>query len=344
MEQQIRFKASLTVSPSDIRKVKALIQNAGGALNPLEQILITPLFASQQSMQLAREMAEAGASVHFDSGGYYVQTGRLSFRDLYMPLLKAYRANRWASIYTLPDHVPRSQDTAEEVQSKIWDTINYGSLFYEELPDDLKPRAMGVVQGHTYAQVDACLDAYIRLGVRHIGFGSFGTVGASSEVNVATNSAVELAEYAAKVAHQHGVQMHAFGLGVPALVAMLKGIGVDSFDSASWLKAAGFGQVFLPFMRAYNISYKTSLSEIQRGITFDQFNEWKLLTGHACPYCDSLKELQERKMYRAVHNLFVTAESVDMVNRGDFERIETIYASGSMKYRREFSRWLNRTP
>lgn len=343
MDQLIKFVASLTVSPSDIRKAKTLLQASDISATPLDRILITPLFASQESLRMAAQMASEGGEVYFDSGGYYVQIGRIAYRDLYMPLLQAYRANQWASIYTLPDHVPRTQDSPDVVQSKIWDTINHSSLFFEEMPDELKPKAMAVVQGHTYAQVDACLDAYIRLGVRHLGFGSFGTVGASSEVNVATNSAVELAEYVAKVAHQHRMQMHAFGLGVPALVAMLKGIGIDSFDSASWLKAAGFGQVFLPFMRAYNISYKTAISEIQRGITFDQFNEWKSLTGHRCPYCESLIELQNRKMFRAVHNLIVMAESVDMVNQRAFERIATIYANGSKKYRNEFHRWLNRT-
>lgn len=343
MSHSISFIASLTVSPSDIRKITSLLQGVNLVPNPLNRLLITPLFSSQESMRMTEQMVASGNSVYFDSGGYYVQIGRLSYQDLYVPLLRAYHSNRWASIYTLPDHVPRSQDTSEEIEAKIRDTIAYSTLFFEEMPDELKSRAMPVVQGHNYAQVDACLDAYIRLGVSHIGFGSFGTVGASSEVNIATNSAVELAKYVAEVAHQHGMKMHAFGLGVPALIAMLKGIGVDSFDSSSWLKAAGFGQVFLPFMRAYNISHRTAVSEIQRGITFEQFNEWRVLTGHQCPYCDSLEELQNKKMYRAVHNLIVMAESVDMINSGNYEKIRSIYANGSKKYRNEFEKWLSRS-
>jgi hypothetical protein len=146
---------------------------------------------------------------------------------------------------------------------------------------------MPVVQGHNIRQVDDCLDAFIKLGVKQIGFGSFGTSGKNAEINVATNNAVEMARYVIQVAHTHDMKVHIFGLGTPALVAMIKGIEADSFDSSSWLKAAGFGQVFLPFMRAYNISHNSTVSELQKGITFEQFQEWIELTGHQCMLCDS---------------------------------------------------------
>src|SRR5690606_25614368 len=121
-----------------------------------------------------------------DSGGYYVQIGKLKYEELYMPLLEAYRANKWADVYTLPDHVPLSQDSPAVVAQKVRDTIDYSTHFFNEMPDELKSRAMPVVQGHTFEQVDACLTAYLKLGVRWIGFGSFGTTGAKNEVNVTT--------------------------------------------------------------------------------------------------------------------------------------------------------------
>jgi queuine/archaeosine tRNA-ribosyltransferase len=285
-------------------------------------------------------MAEDGRHVMFDSGGYYVQLGRLRYEELYMPLLTTYRKNRWASVYTLPDHVPTSQDTPETVDLKVKDTIRFSTLFFEEMPDDLKSRAMPVVQGHTYKQVDECLRAYIRLGVKRIGFGSFGTQGQNSEINVATKSAVEIARYVIEVAHENGMKVHLFGLGTPSLVAMIKGIKADSFDSATWLKSAGFGQVFLPFMRAYNISYGISVSELQKGITFEQFNEWRSLTGHRCQLCENLSNLNAYKMHRAVHNLIVMAETVAMVNNGNGAHIQAIYRAGSPKYRGEFEKWL----
>jgi hypothetical protein len=337
---ELQFVASMTVCPSDIRKIRKHVELAGASVDPLRNILITPLFVSPDSLVLAREMAEEGRHVLFDSGGYYVQMGKLKYHELYMPLLNAYRANRWAAVYTLPDHVPTSKDDAETVDTKVQQTIQYSSMFFREMPDQLKPRAMPVVQGHTQKQVDACLEAYIRLGVRHIGFGSFGTMGSNSEVNVATHNAVQLAKYVIQVACSYDIKVHLFGLGVPALVAMIRGIGAASFDSSAWLKAAGFGQVFLPFMRAYNISHGNALSELQLGITLKQFEEFQNLTNHRCRYCESPTCLQEHKMHRAAHNLIVIAETVDMVNQGKNSHIRQIYHQGSKKYRGEFEKWL----
>lgn len=341
MRSDLAFVASMTVCPSDIRKIREHVDFAGAKVDPLAQILVTPLFVSPDSLKLVAEIAEQGKRVLFDSGGYHVQTGKLSYHELYLPLLNIYKSNPWADVYTLPDHVPLSQDSTELVDRKIHDTISFSSLFFRELPDALKPRAMPVVQGHTYRQVDACLEAYINLGVRQIGFGSFGTIGNKSEVNIATQTAVELAQYVAQVARSHGMRLHVFGLGVPALVAMIKGIGASSFDSASWLKAAGFGQVFLPFMRAYNISYRTAHSELQKGVTYEQFEEWKKLTGHSCRYCADLEGMRKHKMYRAVHNLIVISETVEMANRGDYDRIRLIYEHGSKRYKDEYRKWLD---
>ena len=337
---RLEFVASMTICQSDIRKIRSHLTISETLINPLKNMLITPLFADKGSMRIMQEMAEEGQRVFFDSGGYYVQIGRLRYEELYMPLLQTYIANQWASIYTLPDHVPTTQDTPEVVAQKVQDTIDYGTLFYQELPENLKPRAMPVVQGHNLRQVDACLNAFINLGVKQIGFGSFGTSGKNAEINIATNSAVELARYVIQVAHNHGMKVHIFGLGTPALVAMLKGIGADSFDSSSWLKAAGFGQVFLPFMRAYNISHNSTVSELQKGITFEQFEEWIELTGHKCKLCDSIIELQNHKMYRAVHNLITIVETVETVNCGNHEQVREIYHRGSPKYRQEFEKWL----
>lgn len=340
LENDLRFVASMTVCPSDIRKIRRHVEMAQPSIDPLRNILITPMFVERGSVDLARQMAAEGRHVMFDSGGYYVQLGRLRYEELYMPLLKTYREHRWASVYTLPDHVPTSQDCSVVVERKVKDTIRFSSLFFEEMPDDLKPRAMPVVQGHSYKQVDECLRAYIRLGVKRIGFGSFGTQGQNSEINVATKSAVEIARHVIEVAHENGMQAHLFGLGTPSLVAMIKGIKADSFDSATWLKSAGFGQVFLPFMRAYNISYGISVSELQKGITFEQFNEWRDLTGHRCQLCENLSNLNAHKMHRAAHNLIVMAETVAMVNAGNGAHIRAIYKAGSPKYREEFEKWL----
>lgn len=337
----LEFVASMTVCPSDIRKIRQHVALAEPSLDPLRNVLVTPLFVNKDTLALARIMAEEGRRVYFDSGAYYVQMGKLKYEELYMPLLETYRANRWATTYTLPDHIPLSKDDPETVEQKVRDTIDYSSHFFNEMPDELKPRAMPVVHGQTYAQVTKCLKAYFKLGVKWIGFGSFGTMGPNNEVNVATHSAIDLARYVVDAARLNNVKVHLFGVGAPPLVAMLKGIGADSFDSAGWLKAAGFGMVSLPLTRYWNISHRINTSELQRGISVADFEQQKRLTGHSCKLCESVSDLQNRKMYRAVHNLIVTAESVELINSNERQRVRSIYENGSPKYRKEFEKWLS---
>lgn len=337
----LQFFTALTLCPSDIRKICQLLDEHNVAPNPLRHILVTPLFVQEESLRRIKALKERqGSTVMFDSGGYYVQIGKLAYNELYYPLLQFYRKNPWADVYTLPDHVPTSQDTEGDVARKVRETVRYSTLFYQELPSDIQMRAMPVVQGHTFEQVNYCLEVYLSLGVRYMGFGSFGTVGKNSEVNVATYSAVNLAKYVVKVARANEIRVHFFGLGAPALTAMIHGVGASSFDSSSWIKSAGFGQIYLPFTRGYNISHRNGQSELQRGITVEKFHELRLLTGHYCPFCSSVNELQRRKLYRALHNLLTIQETVDLVNSEDHHTIKTIYESGSPRYRQEYEKWL----
>jgi hypothetical protein len=336
----LNFVASMTVCPSDIHKIQRHVELAQPRIDPLENVLVTPMFSNEDTLALIKNFAEQGKKVYFDSGGYYVQIGKMKYTELYSPLLEIYRSNPWASVYTLPDHVPVSSDDEQTIEWKIRDTIDFSTLFYQELPDELKPKAMPVVQGHTWDQIDRCLEAYIKLGVKWIGFGSFGTMGQNNEVNVATANSIELAEYVIRVAHQHGARVHLFGIGAPALVAMHKGIQADSFDTAAWLKAAGYGMVSLPLMRYWNITYQNNTSTIQRGIPVEEFYELRNKTKHHCKLCEDLELLQNSKMYRAVHNLIVIAESVAMVNGKNSDLVQNIYQNGSPKYKLEYEKWL----
>lgn len=290
---------------------------------------------------MVRELQVAhGSEVCFDSGGYYVQVGKIGYHELYMKLLNCYRTHRWADRYVLPDYVPLSSDTLAEVEEKVRETVYYSCLFFEEMPDELKPKAMPVVHGRTQAQVEYCLEHYLKLGVAWVGFGSFGTSGKNNETNIATQSAVDNARRTIEIAAKHGVKVHLFGLGAPALVGMLYSLGAAAFDSASWFKAAGFGQVHLPLMRSYNITYNNGASELQKGITWDDFIRLKQVTEHECLYCADYKTLASHKMHRVIHNLLVINESVQMLNQGEFARARSIYEQGSMKYKEEYKRWL----
>jgi queuine/archaeosine tRNA-ribosyltransferase len=342
MGKSLKFFTSLTLTPSDIRKITTHLTDAGYALSDyLDNILVTPLFVAEDSLQRVQMLKlKHDAKVMFDSGGYYIQTGKLAYEELYYPLMKFYLNNQWADVYTLPDHVPTSQDTQSDVWKKVDNTVRYSKLFFDELPPQLQQRAMPVVQGHTFEQIDHCLKFYINMGVKFIGFGSFGTYGQNGEANIATNDSVALARYVVEVAERYGIKAHFFGLGAPALVAMIYGCGAYTFDSSSWIKAAGFGQVFLPFMRAYNISHRNGGSELQKGITVQHFQQLRELTRHQCPFCEDIDGLQQRKMYRTVHNLIVIKETVNIINSGDFDNVRNIYEHGSLRYQKEYEKWL----
>lgn len=342
MRGNLHFFSSLTLTQSDIYKIVTYLEQGKYAVGQiLGHVLVTPLFSSEETMGRIRDLQTIyGAEIMFDSGGYYVQTGKLDYTELYYPLLKYYLQNQWADIYTLPDHVPTSQDSPERIGQKVEETVRFSTNFYRELPPGMQARAMPVVQGHNYEQIDYCLKHYLALEVKYLGFGSFGTSGQDSELNVTTAKSVELAQHVVQIAHQNGVKVHFFGLGAPALAALIYGSGANSFDSSSWIKAAGFGQIFLPFMRAYNISHRNGSSELQKGIPISQFDEFRKLTNHQCVFCDDVAQLQAKKMYRTLHNLIVIKETVETLNQGDFDRIKRIYESGSPRYRLEPQKWL----
>ncbi len=337
------FFASITACPSDVRKIESYLERASSESDSLAHVLTTPLFMNQDALGIIRRFQiERGSEICFDSAGYYVQVGKIQYHELYMKLLTCYRNHRWADRYVLPDYVPLSSDPDAEVEEKVRQTVYYSCLFFQEMPDELKPKAMPVVHGRTRKQVEYCLEHYLTLGIEWVGFGSFGTFGKNNETNVATQSAVENARLVVDIAKRYGLKVHLFGLGAPALVGMLYSIGADSFDSASWFKSAGFGQVHMPLGRGYNITYNNSCSTIQKGITWEDFTRLKEITGHTCLYCTDYQTIVSHKMHRVVHNLLVVNESVHMLNQGEFDRARSIYEQGSVKYKEEYKRWLPR--
>lgn len=338
----LSFFAALTDGPSTLRRIVDLVEAAGPyPMHPLGRVLVTPVVLGRDSVRAFRRLQEErGVRICFDSAGYHVQVGKIDYEELYLRLLSTYCSNPWADYYVLPDNVPTSRDSPDVVWAKVRQTVRWSRMFFEELPPALQERAMAVVHGHTLEQVDFALSAYIEMGVSQIGFGSFGTFGKNGGVNIAHSSSVEIARWVIKVASRRGIPVHLFGLGVPALVAMIAGLGARSFDSSAWLKAAGFGQVMLPFSRAYNITHRSTRSNLQKGISWEEFVRNRQRIGHSCPYCERREALAESKWYRAAHNLICLSESVAMINQGDYSRIHEIYASGSPKYRQEAKRWL----
>ena len=333
----MKFILSLTINASDLRQILRLWDDSGDARDPFARVLITPLFASPSTLRLVREELKGrrNSEVCFDSGGYYVQQGRLTYQDLYGRLMDSYQTNQWADRYVLPDWVPTSQDDPSTVDHKVHATVTVGRLFQSELPDILQQKTMPVVQGHTKSQILRCMESYREYAAGLVGFGSFGTGGSNNGMNTVTQQSVRMLHTLTALAERDGLGVHLFGVSTPPILYLFRQLGIASFDSSAWMKAAAFGNVFLPLTRGYMVTYRVS----QRTHTYeDTFDRLKRLTGHSCPFCDSFNMLSSSRMHRIMHNLFSMLDTLDLVHSEDMshEQILEIIAAGSPTYLRYY--------
>lgn len=321
----MRFVASLTRGASELKRMLALWQESGDLRNPFANVLITPLFMPSSGMRIIRDWKECGIieQLYFDSGGYYVQMGRISYVDLYYPLLDLYKRENWADWYVLPDHVPQSSDPASLVDLKVRDTIEYGYLFFDSLPDSLKPKAIPVVHGYTHAQVERVIENHLRMTPSILGFGSFDTSGAKSSVNKLSNRSYENLQMTIRQVTSYVKGVHVFGVTTPPVLYLLQKANVLSFDSVGWMKSGGFGKVYMPFSRAYNVTYRDKSS---RSLSPSQFEYIKCITGHECYFCRSFEKLHQERFYRIMHNITVILDMLDMLkaNLAKTRQIELI--------------------
>jgi queuine/archaeosine tRNA-ribosyltransferase len=180
------------------------------------------------------------------------------------------------------------------------------------MPSQLQERALPVVQGYTIQQIEYCIQRYLNLGVRNIGFGSFSTGGKSSSVNTLTSEALNFLSHIAKFLFNYGINVHAFGVGTPPVIYLLDKVGVYSFDSVGWMKTAGYGKIYMPFVRAYNITYRDPEA---RGLKESEFYNLKDLTGHSCTFCQSFDKLTTSRTMRIMHNLVVILDTIDLLGK-----------------------------
>ncbi|MBP7045033.1 MAG: hypothetical protein KBE23_19935 [Chloroflexi bacterium] len=309
----MEFIASITLDVSYVHKIRRLWKMSGDPRNPLKNVLVSPLFTHPKTLAKFRELRENNEveQIYFDSGAYSVQKGRSSYEEMYWSLLNYYRENDWADWYVLPDYVPLSSDTPEDVWYKVQTTANMGSLFFAEMPEHLRLRALPVVQGHSIDQIEFCLESFLKMeGIQRIGFGSFPTNGKDSSVNTLSPSALTFLSHLTKILDSKGIGLHAFGVGTPPVIFLLHQAGVKSFDSVGWMKTAGFGKIFMPFVRAYNITYRDRTA---RGLTKETFLELKRMTNHDCFFCQSFDTLAQSRDFRFMHNLIVVMDTIDQL-------------------------------
>jgi hypothetical protein len=323
----MQFIASITRHYTEIQNLLKDWYKFGEKRNPLQYVLVTPLFTPKSTLDLIREKRESNeiSEVWFDSGGYFVQMGRISYQEMYYELLNFYRENTWADVYVLPDYVPLSTDIPEDVWYKVKTTADMSSLFYSEIPDILQRKVLGVIQGHTINQIEYCLENYVNVGIPRVGFGSFGTGGKSSSVNIMTRESIINLLHIKKIIHKFDMRLHTFGVGTPPIIYLLTKLGVDSFDTIGWMKTAGYGKIYMPFVRGYNITYR-DLSA--RGLQKRDFLKLKEITAHDCYFCSSFTTLMKNRSFRIMHNLAVILDTIELLGtqKIDVEQVFSRYA------------------
>jgi len=329
----LSFYAALSVSPSSMRKTFARLEDEYGSLDPLQNVMFTPISQGEQSHQAIRNISsQYDVDVMFDSGGYEVQVGNKEFDDLYSYLIDFYGENGWGHRYVLPDNVPVSEDPPEVVERKVSETLSASEMCFRRLPKERKSEAVGVVQGHTTDQLLRCINKYSEFdGLQHIGFGSFGTGGVSNGVNMVTEEAFQNLSMVVERAHKEGFTVHAFGVGGPTSLPLLYEAGVDSFDTTSWMRSSGYGNVFFPFKSRYNASHRKN-----RGgnvLTQSELPHLRAETNHSCSICQDITRLRNDRWDRIIHNLIVVHEMTERLDSMDTDDIITSMSPNS-KYRK----------
>lgn len=306
------FYASLTVSPDEMRTLHRLWHKhvhdfdwKFGKPNPFRRVLISPVVASKQTFDFVRELKRTGETevVMFDSGGYFVQKGDISYYDLHRKLYECYQRENWADIYVLPDNPPLSKDSLNSAETKIKQTVEGSLCLYNGLSDAIQQRAMPVIHATENEHLDYCLRHYKNF--KRIGFGSFPTSGTSNSINRLNVNALMILQRLTRMLDSDGVKIHTFGISTPPAIYLLSLVGVNSFDSNGWMRSGGYGKIFLPFMRGYMVTFN---SRNNGSLNEAEFKLWKEKIRHDCPFCDSFDRLSNNRWNRIMHNLIVMAE------------------------------------
>jgi hypothetical protein len=333
----LKLVTSLTMDASLLRKLLRLWDEGGDPRNPFAAVLVTPLFAESATLRLIRgELKQKlGSTVYFDSGGYYAQQGKIGLEELYCALRDYYRDpdNQWADWYVLPDHVPTSADPSVEVERKVNDTITAARMFFAEMPASIQCRSLPVIQGHSFDQVNRCIDAYQTLGCTYIGFGSFGTSGGDTSINITDDRSAQAVMHIARRLAEDGVKLHMFGVSTPPVVYAFQRLGIHSFDSLAWVRSAAYGKVFLPFVRAYNVSHRSTRNSALSRVEYELI---KKRSGHQCPFCEDFGLLSESRLHRILHNLVAVMETAESDAHRDTQAIASLIAWKSPRYYKMF--------
>jgi ribosomal protein S18 acetylase RimI-like enzyme len=172
-QRPLVFVASLTACGSDLLQMIRLWEAHGNG-RPFARCIVTPLFTKPGAFEHIRYIHERwGMQVIFNSGGFFVQQGKIRYEELFASLIDFYLRHPWADVYVLPDFVPTSRNTPAEVGERVHVTAAEGLKFLKRLLAELRARALGVLQGHEPEHLGHCFTEFTGSGVAEVGVRQF---------------------------------------------------------------------------------------------------------------------------------------------------------------------------
>ena len=321
LPQTPSFFASLSMGGGDLMRLRHW-WNSGHDVserNPFEKVIYSPISCPPSTTKYLHKSrhsdnikkAEQVKELWFDCGAYQVQQGKFTYDELLEFLGGFYRKNLWADGYVLPDVVPVSTDTDEIVDYKVNATLFYCQKFVESMPAYVQERAIAPIQGRTVSHVSQCIETYAQLGIRRIGFGSWGTSGRNGSVNMLSKQSLAIFQNVCDMALEHDMTVHCFGIGGPNSLNRLRECRAvpHSLDSTTWWKAAGFGGIFFPHRSQIQITVRRGFETTKLG-----FDKLKAETKHECKFCQDLEDLRKFRHYRIMHNLSAWLDTLEQID------------------------------
>jgi len=243
----------------------------------LENVLINAVNMRGSTLAFLDQNASEIQEIMVDCGSFLVQQGRLKYSQVLVHMKKARSKLATAHWYVLPDQIPLTQDDPSIVEKKVEQTITSALKFADECEDYERCKLLPVVHGRKVAHFEKCVRAYATMGVRRIGFGSLVTNGPSNGVNSLSRSKIDRLAEMLSLANKYGLEVHLFGVSGPTHLLISNLLGVTSIDSSAWNRIAGYGLIYLPFLRSFHI---TDVARKSKSYTLFQINQMALM---ACP-------------------------------------------------------------
>ncbi|AKB82978.1 hypothetical protein MSBR3_2400 [Methanosarcina barkeri 3] len=305
----------MSAHPGLIKKMRDSLKDFEKIKWPLKNVLYTPVFSTKKTSEAIKDLKDNdGSKIMFDSGGFFVQQGKITTQELFSKLTDFYSQNEWGDYYVLPDSPPVNGDSDLIVEYKVRDTITNAKIFHDQLKENIQKKCIPVVQGHNKEQIFRCVREYSDLNVSRIGFGSFGTCGSNNGINFLTSKSMENVEYMMNLLKDYSLEVHAFGVGGTSSLSKLCEAGFTSFDSAGWKRAAAYGDVLFPFHSTHNITHRSSEKSCSI-LSRNNFEKVKTESNHACYFCEDFNKLQSQVYYRYLHNMIAIFDTVEFLKK-----------------------------